>query len=132
MSVTRFIGLWTPVALFMALIYFVSGRSLSGVHVPGWDKGAHIVAYLVLGMVCLRATHGGIGSVRLRPALVAVSLGLAYGMFDEWHQSLVPGRHASVADWFADATGVLLAGGCAAMIGTVRSSLTREPSKPGP
>jgi VanZ family protein len=115
----------------MALIYFVSGRSLSGVHVPGWDKGAHIVAYLALGLLCLRATHGGISSVRLRPALFAVSLGLAYGMFDEFHQSLVPGRDASVADWFADATGMFLAVGCAAMIGAVRSSLTRDPSNSG-
>jgi VanZ family protein len=102
------------------------------VHLPGGDKAAHIVAYLVLGLLCMRAAHGGIGSLRMRPTLVAVSLGAAYGMLDEWHQSLVPGRHSSVADWVADATGVLLAVACAAMIGAVHSSLTRNPLKPGP
>jgi VanZ family protein len=132
LSVTRFISLWTPVALFMALIYFVSGRSLSGVPVQGWDKGVHIVAYLVLGLLCLRASHGRIGSVRLRPTLVAVALGLAYGISDEWHQSLVPGRDPSIADWFADATGILLAVACTAMLGAVRSRRTRDASKPGP
>ena len=33
---------------------------------------------------------------------------LAYGASDEWHQSFVPGRSVDVADWIADAIGVVV------------------------
>ena len=52
------ISLWGPVAAFMALIFFLSGQSdLPAVeHVS--DKTLHAAAYLVFGVLCLRATHG--------------------------------------------------------------------------
>ena len=34
--------------------------------------------------------------------------GVLYGALDEWHQSFVPGRTASVADWGMDIIGVVL------------------------
>jgi VanZ family protein len=37
-----------------------------------------------------------------------VGLGVLYGVLDEWHQSFVPGRVVSVADWAADIIGVVL------------------------
>ena len=37
-----------------------------------------------------------------------ILVGAAYGLLDEWHQTLVPGRDASLGDAVADALGVLL------------------------
>jgi VanZ family protein len=94
----------------MALLFALSRQS--GTSMPelaGWDKAVHAAAYFVLCVLCLRACHGGLGPVRLRPTLLAVALGLSYGLVDEVHQSFVPGRDPSALDWVADAVGVGLA-----------------------
>lgn len=109
MSAARIIGLWTPIALYVAGIHFVSGRSLPHGPAAGWDKFLHALAYLGLGILCLRACHGGIKPLRLGPAIVAIVLTAGYGALDEFHQSHVPGRDASVADWLADTVGAALA-----------------------
>lgn len=69
----------------------------------GLDKVAHFSAYLVLGFLLAQGTS----YLRL-PGWIAIALGLFYGFLDEVHQSRVPGRHADLADWFADATGTLV------------------------
>jgi VanZ family protein len=110
----RAISLWGPPAAFMVLLFLVSAQpSITGPE-AGWDKLAHVVAYLVFGILCLRATHAGFGILRLRPTLLALGLAVSYGLVDEAHQSLVPGRDASVLDWVADVAGVGLA---AALLG---------------
>ena len=113
MNVLRLIGLWGPVALFVATLFFLSGQST----LPGaeqvWDKALHAGAYAVFGLLCLRATHGGVGPLRGGPTVGAIVLALGYATFDEWHQSWVPGRISSVADWVADFVGVAIA--CAGM-----------------
>jgi len=35
-------------------------------------------------------------------------IGVGYGALDEWHQSFVPGRDVSVADWGADIAGMII------------------------
>ncbi len=109
MSVWRAIGLWTPVILYVALIFLVSGSKLPSGPGAGWDKVLHTAAYCGLGVLCLRATHGGLGRLGWSATLVALFLTVGHGAFDEWHQSRVPGRHASVADWLADVAGAGLA-----------------------
>ena len=59
------------------------------------------------------AWRGGTGATPAPPsrAWVHVALivaGALYGATDEWHQSFVPGRDASVLDWLADLCGVTL------------------------
>ena len=41
-------------------------------------------------------------------SILMVGVGVLYGVLDEWHQSFVPGRVVSVADWVADIIGVVL------------------------
>jgi VanZ family protein len=102
----RLIGLWGPVALFMVLIYGLSGsRALPGVP-DMWDKLVHGVAYGFFGILCLRATHGGLSRPRPGPTLAALCLAISYAAFDEWHQAFVPGRCASAGDWVADVLGI--------------------------
>lgn len=109
MSVSRAIGLWTPVILYVALIFLVSGSSLPSGPGAGWDKALHAAAYCGLGLLCLRASHGGLRPLCFGATVVALILTAGHGAFDEWHQSRVPGRHASVADWLADVAGAGLA-----------------------
>jgi VanZ family protein len=102
----RLIGLWGPVALFMVLVFALSGsRALPGVP-DMWDKLVHAVAYGVFGILCLRAMHGGLSRPRPLPTLAALGLAVGYAALDEWHQASVPGRYSSVADWVADVVGI--------------------------
>jgi VanZ family protein len=82
----------------------------------GWDKVTHAGAYLVLCVLALRACHGGLHRLGLRKTLIALLLTVGYGMLDELHQRMVPGRHASVLDWLADVVGAI---GGVALVGLV-------------
>jgi VanZ family protein len=94
----------------MALIFGLSSQStLPRVVDPVPDKVAHAAAYAALGVLCLRACHGGLQRLRPGATLLALGLTLGYGALDEWHQSFVPRRRASAGDWLADAAGAALA-----------------------
>lgn len=94
---------WLPALAWAALIFALSSRPTIPVDLQlGRDKLAHFAAYTVLGLFLGRARRASGLS-----ALAAALLGLAYAASDEWHQSFVPGRSADVADWLADALGVL-------------------------
>jgi len=71
---------------------------------PVNDKVVHFGLYFVLGSTLAwgRARSGWVlGHTML------IALGVLYGVTDEWHQSFVPGRDASIADWIADCIGVV-------------------------
>ena len=108
MSPWRVLSLWAPVAAFMGLLFFLSSRTDLGAVPTGWDKVAHTAAYGVLGLLALRACHGGFRALRPRPSLVAILVTVSYAALDELHQGRVVGRHASVLDWVADLAGSLL------------------------
>ncbi len=42
------------------------------------------------------------------PVVLLLLIGVGYGALDEWHQSFVPGRDVSVADWGADIAGMII------------------------
>ncbi|WP_234553521.1 VanZ family protein [Thermus caliditerrae] len=81
----------------MGLLWWLSSQPATGMGLPHpWDKGAHFLAYLFLGLL-LR-----LGLGRFLPAFLLAAL---YGALDEWHQSFVPGREAFGLDLLADALG---------------------------
>jgi hypothetical protein len=94
---------WVPAAIWAAFVFFLSSRETLPVDLSGGlDKVAHFGAYLVLGFLL------AFGAYRMGlPLGLAILLGFAYGVLDELHQSTVPGRHADVGDWIADAAGTL-------------------------
>ena len=96
------LGSWIPVALWAALIFGLSSIPSLGTGLGVWDlvlrKLAHLAEYAVLGALLYRA-------VRRRPA--AIALAAAYAASDEWHQTLVRGRHGSPLDWLIDLAGVV-------------------------
>ena len=93
----------------MAAIFSVSGLSNAPLPEQVSDKTGHLVAYAALALLCVRAVGGGLPRrVVLRAAALALAIAAAYGIFDELHQSFVPGRSADIRDWFADVSGALI------------------------
>ncbi len=93
---------WLLVAAYAGFIFYLSEQPQLP-STPGGDKTAHVVAYAVLGglLAWALAPRWPAGWRTVAAALLAA----AYGVFDEWHQSFVPGRDASGADMLADLVG---------------------------
>ena len=104
---------WLPPLAWMGLIFFLSAqRHLVGPPQP-WlaellTKSAHFLIYAGLAFWWWRAL-----SRRRRADKVilaaAFAISVLYGASDEFHQSFVPGRHASWLDLLADAAGAAAA-----------------------
>jgi VanZ family protein len=117
----RELSLWAPVVVCMAMIFFVSSLPTAPLPPRVSDKSGHLIAYLVLAVLAVRAVAGGL-SARLtgRVALPALIIAIGYGAFDELHQWFVPGRSAELADLVADAAGACLGVGVCWAWGIIR------------
>jgi VanZ family protein len=104
----HFLTLWGPFLAALAVVFWLSSMSA----VPGaqyfWDKLLHAVGYAGLGVLALRAFHGGFDRPRLRPTSYAALTVILWAISDEFHQSFVPGRDASGWDVLADTVGFAL------------------------
>jgi len=125
LSLWNKLSLWVPVAAFMALLYLLSARTDLHSVPSGWDKLAHVSAYAVLGALCLRAFHGGLHWLGRWQSCKALLLTVTYGLVDELHQGLVPGRDPSVFDWGADVLGSGIGLACVALLVAWRSRGSR-------
>lgn len=72
---------------------------------PGWlsslaTNAGHAAIFGVLALLAARAAGTG-----PRAPWLGFAVAVFYGAADEWHQSLVPGRTASLADLATDAVG---------------------------
>ena len=107
----RFLVYRLPAIAYMALIFLASSGPV-GDKVPeeAPDWALHGVAYLILYLLVFWAVHEG---VRPRPGrggyLSPMIITVLYGMTDEYHQSFVVSRDASVRDVLADAVGAAIA-----------------------
>ena len=90
---------WGPAVLWAGVLFFLSEGDSSGFTIPlGADKVIHGARYVVLGLALSWAGYRGGSAI---PVSVLILVGIGYGALDEWHQSFVPGRDASVGDWVA-------------------------------
>ena len=121
MRPARIASLWGPVLAFMLAVYLYSLQELVVAPSRISDKVLHAGAYGLFGLLCIRATHGGLRPLRLLPTTLALLLSLAYGGFDEWLQSRISWRDSSAADWAADAAGVMLAVAATALLVRLRT-----------
>jgi VanZ family protein len=132
-TLTDFIKRWLPVLLWLCFVFFMSTGTFSAENTslvikplldflfPGLSpdqitsihgiirKGAHVFEYFFLGFLLLRAfSAGSPGGWKWRWSLLAM-IGVAiYALSDEFHQSFVPTRTASMRDVGIDAMGGLL------------------------
>lgn len=97
---------WAPPLALMVAIAVVSSRPAAPLPSGVNDKVAHAAAFGLLAWLWIRAWRPRDGkAVGVQGLLPAWAISAGYGAIDEWHQSYVPGRTASVADWIADASG---------------------------
>lgn len=119
--------IWGPVLIVMIILFIASaqpkyeipGREdevyFSGA-VPifpgGWDflikKGSHVLVYGLLAGLTLRALHLS-GQPLPQAAVLAVVIAVCYAITDEYHQSFIAGRSASIMDIGFDLLGAMLA-----------------------
>lgn len=108
MNIIKWTDSYLPPMLYALLIFLLSSKSHPSVDLGhGLDKGVHCLVYAGFGYLVLRAFRK---SSRNRPAnLLTVIIVILYGISDEFHQALVPGRHFEVLDMVFDGLGGLFA-----------------------
>ena len=84
---------------------------------PSVQNALHVPAYAALAWAW-RWALGAWLRVPVVGAICACAIASAYGVFDEWHQSFVPGRYASLTDVMLDVAGAVLGIWLAARIGS--------------
>jgi VanZ family protein len=94
------VGVWL---LFQLTLTTVPGDVLPSL--PGFriDWVAHFCLYFGLGFLIARAALVSKWSAaKLAAVWVAIAV---FGVLDEFHEELIPGRGAELMDWIMDATG---------------------------
>ena len=107
------IGSGTAAIAWMGLIFYLSSLS-GGEASQGLESGAlswlrdlrsyaaHIVLYAVLAALIQVALWGWSLELQLRWVIVAAVLASLFGISDEYHQSFVTGRSATLVDGLVD------------------------------
>lgn len=94
-------------------------------------KLAHVAEYAVLGCLLHRALAAGAGFTAGNAVRAVILAGL-FSLLDEWHQSFVPSRGASLGDCLIDTTGAVLGQGLWAAVARLPFRSRRDPSARGP
>lgn len=110
----RFLRYHLPPLLWAAALFAASsfpGDELPPIVGRVWDKLLHAAAFGIFALLIDRSLRhqSRWPSLRSRSIPVAILLATLYGVTDELHQMLVPGRYVSVLDVVADAVGAALA-----------------------
>lgn len=129
-STREFLRSWFPVFLWASVIFFFSTDLFSSANTAGafepilkqmfpqltadhierlhavFRKLGHFTEYFVFGGLLWRAlrSHAAIGT-RSRRLALSIAVTAIYAASDEWHQSFVPSRTASVVDVVIDTLG---------------------------
>lgn len=103
---------WGAAVLIMGLIFLASAvPSRQMPHFWSWDtlvkKGGHMTGYALLAAAYLYGLSAG-RRPRWRWLALAVGLAGLYALTDEYHQTWVPGRNASLVDVAIDTTGAII------------------------
>src|SRR5687767_12001902 len=109
---SKFLWSWGPAVVWTAITFVVSHQPVVVIPFGAPDYAAHAINYAVLGVLLIWARAGGDWSAMTIPLIAsAVVLTVLLGIADEFHQSFIPGRDASLHDVLADAAGAV-AGAC--------------------
>lgn len=102
-----------PVLAYAGLIFLLSSVTKFPDVVPsffGFDKLAHFSEYYLFGcLICRWLLAERSRFANHHAVLLTILIGTFYGIGDEWHQSFVPGRDASLWDGLIDALAVVTA-----------------------
>ena len=128
LRVPRSLG-FVPPLLWAGLIFFGSSQPAPKVGVPGIAGGvienlAHAVEYGILAALlalCVRRERGWVVLGRASVAAILVICAV-YAASDEWHQSFVPNRDATIYDVITDVCGAASTLACIDAIGRASSA----------
>lgn len=120
------IARWLPALFWMAGIAYVSHQSSPPGAADGGQSaaGAHLMLYAVLAFALWWPLSRDYTAPAWLPASFAFALAVLFGVTDELHHALVPGRVASLGDLGLDAAGAAI-GVIAAGVATLASRLLR-------
>ena len=98
--------------LIVYWIVLFTATSLPAQSVPSFgvgDKFNHFFAYFILSVLLYLSVSFQEKSmfIQRNAALLTIAVILLYGVLDELHQTLIPGRSAEFLDWAADAIGAI-------------------------
>lgn len=98
-----------PVIGISLCIIFLSSQATFDLPVwkiIGFDKVAHICAYLAYGL-CVQFAYYGLSGNPIKNKIIIGTLIISalFGASDEFHQYFVPGRNCDIFDFLADITG---------------------------
>lgn len=102
---------YTPLIVYWLILFTATSLPVEKLPSMGLsDKVNHLMAYFVLAvLVNLTLLFQRKSEFLFKYAAVATLLiSSFYGIADELHQMLIPGRSAEVLDWVADALGAIL------------------------
>ncbi len=102
---------YTPLIVYWLILFIATSIPVEKLPSIGLsDKVNHLMAYFVLSvLVYLTLIFQRKSSFLFNYAPVAtLIISTFYGIADELHQMLIPGRSAEVLDWVADAFGAVL------------------------
>lgn len=120
-----FLKFWLPPVLYAVLIFYLSSlEEPFGIEFESGniDKVIHFFEYAIFGFLLIRAIRGSDVTVSINTALlITFIIGTFYGFTDELHQSVVPGRLATVSDFLFDSLGTFVG----AMVFTLRRQKVR-------
>lgn len=99
----------TFLILYCSLIFWLSSRTSipSPMFFNHQDKVMHTGAYFIMGILAWRFFKLYFNN--RRTVIISLCFCSLYGISDEWHQSMVPGRDADVWDWAVDTLGASIA-----------------------
>jgi VanZ family protein len=106
LTTKKYINLWLPVAVWAIVIFTFSNYPTTPASQIHWQdfvvkKSAHVVEYAILTTLLYRAFLGS-GMGKLKAGYLSILLALIYAISDEFHQSFVPGRDATLRDVVID------------------------------
>lgn len=94
------------IAIGMSILSHVPQPPMPDMGFSLQDKVWHILAYTAFGTALGLAVRGWYPAYSTKKVILIILIGTAlFGIYDEVHQSFVPNRDASVADWIADCIG---------------------------
>ncbi len=103
--------IYIPLALYWIVLFIatsIPSKALPKIAIS--DKFEHLFAYLILGFFLYSAfkLQNKVHRIKEYAFLSAVFIISFYGLLDELHQILIPGRYCEVLDWVADFAGGLI------------------------
>jgi VanZ family protein len=109
-KIKRLFKFWGPPFVLVCLLFYSSSRPaviVSEIYWPDFfvKKIGHMIVYGLLFLLIYRALKNSVGKSLSKPELVAYILTFLYGVSDEYHQTLTPGRQGLIRDMMINGFG---------------------------